>query len=129
VVISNDPYAPVTIGPGEVVPTDQPTAPYLDAVVAYGFRGSTRFHVPGHLGGDPLARQQRRDPRRVARDRLGRDAADRVGDRDRLRRPEERGARRGGPPARGGRPHVPHDRGARRLAAFSAVGEGMVFLL
>jgi lysine decarboxylase len=30
---------------------DQPTAPYLDAVVAYGFRGTTRFHVPGHKGG------------------------------------------------------------------------------
>ncbi len=30
---------------------DQPTAPYLDAVVAYGFRGSGRFHVPGHKGG------------------------------------------------------------------------------
>src|SRR4051795_9319606 len=30
---------------------DQPTAPYLDAVVAYGFRGSTRFHVPGHQAG------------------------------------------------------------------------------
>jgi arginine decarboxylase len=29
----------------------QPTAPYLDAVVAYGFRGATRFHVPGHKGG------------------------------------------------------------------------------
>ena len=29
----------------------QPTAPYLDALVAYGFRGSTRFHVPGHKGG------------------------------------------------------------------------------
>ncbi len=29
----------------------QPTAPYLDAVVAYGFRGSTRFHVPGHKAG------------------------------------------------------------------------------
>ena len=49
--LSNDPYAPVTIGPGEVVPSDQPTAPYLDAVVAYGFRGSTRFHVPGHKAG------------------------------------------------------------------------------
>jgi hypothetical protein len=46
VVISNDPYAPVTIGPGEVVPTDQPTAPYLDAVVAYGFRGSTASTCP-----------------------------------------------------------------------------------
>ena len=49
--IPADPYAPVTIGPGEVVPSDQPTAPYLDAVVAYGFRGSTRFHVPGHKAG------------------------------------------------------------------------------
>src|SRR5918911_2159631 len=34
------------------VPSAQPTAPYLDAVVAYGFRGSTRFHVPGHKGGE-----------------------------------------------------------------------------
>jgi len=33
--------------PGE----DQPRAPYLDAVVAYGFRGPGRFHVPGHKGG------------------------------------------------------------------------------
>ena len=32
-------------------PPEQPTTPYLDAVVAYGFRGSTRFHVPGHKGG------------------------------------------------------------------------------
>jgi lysine decarboxylase len=31
---------------------EQPTAPYLEAVTAYGFRGSTRFHVPGHKGGD-----------------------------------------------------------------------------
>ncbi len=30
---------------------EQPNAPYLDALVAYGFRGSTRFHVPGHKGG------------------------------------------------------------------------------
>src|SRR3954462_7472363 len=30
---------------------DQPTAPYLDAVVAYGFPGSTRFHVPGDKAG------------------------------------------------------------------------------
>jgi len=30
----------------------QPAAPYLEAVVAYGFRGSTRFHVPGHKGGE-----------------------------------------------------------------------------
>jgi arginine decarboxylase len=32
-------------------PAEQPTAPYLEAVTAYGFRGSTRFHVPGHKGG------------------------------------------------------------------------------
>jgi arginine decarboxylase len=31
--------------------TDQPTAPYMEAVVAYATRGSTRFHVPGHKGG------------------------------------------------------------------------------
>lgn len=31
--------------------SEQPTAPYLDAVSAYGFRGSGRFHVPGHKGG------------------------------------------------------------------------------
>ncbi len=31
---------------------EQPVAPYLDAVTAYGFRGSTRFHIPGHKGGD-----------------------------------------------------------------------------
>jgi arginine decarboxylase len=33
----------------------QPTAPYLDAVVSYGFRGPARFHVPGHkvTGADP----------------------------------------------------------------------------
>ncbi len=31
---------------------DQPTAPYLNAVIAYGFRGSTRFHVPGHKAGN-----------------------------------------------------------------------------
>jgi arginine decarboxylase len=36
---------------GAAAPGDQPTAPYLDAVVAYGFRGSTRFHVPGHKAG------------------------------------------------------------------------------
>src|SRR3954449_12372226 len=40
-------------------PSEQPTAPYLDAVVAYGFRGPGRFHVPGHKGGpgaDPALR-------------------------------------------------------------------------
>ena len=31
---------------------DQPSAPYLNAVIAYGFRGSTRFHVPGHKAGN-----------------------------------------------------------------------------
>src|SRR5213593_844925 len=38
---------------------EQPSAPYLDAVVAYGFRGAGRFHVPGHKGGpgaDPALR-------------------------------------------------------------------------
>src|SRR5918994_1909662 len=30
---------------------EQPTAPYLEAVVAYAFRGPGRFHVPGHKGG------------------------------------------------------------------------------
>ena len=33
-------------------PPAQPTAPYLEAVTAYGFRGSLRFHVPGHKGGE-----------------------------------------------------------------------------
>jgi arginine decarboxylase len=40
--------------------TEQPTAPYLDAVVAYAFRGSARYHVPGHKGGpgaDPGVRK------------------------------------------------------------------------
>ncbi len=39
--------------------SEQPTAPYLDALVAHGFRGSGRFHVPGHKGGpgaDPALR-------------------------------------------------------------------------
>jgi len=38
-------------GPGGTAGARQPTAPYLDALVAYGFRGPTRFHVPGHKGG------------------------------------------------------------------------------
>jgi arginine/lysine/ornithine decarboxylase len=40
--------------------TEQPTAPYLDAVVGYAFRGTARFHVPGHKGGpgaDPGVRK------------------------------------------------------------------------
>lgn len=36
---------------GRIPAARQPTAPYLDALVAYGFRGPTRFHVPGHKGG------------------------------------------------------------------------------
>src|SRR5436190_1156463 len=31
--------------------SEQPTAPYLDAVIAYAFRGPARYHVPGHKGG------------------------------------------------------------------------------
>jgi len=31
--------------------SEQPNAPYLDAVVAYAFRGTARYHVPGHKGG------------------------------------------------------------------------------
>jgi len=37
--------------PAETRSPDQPNAPYLEAVVAYATRGSTRFHVPGHKGG------------------------------------------------------------------------------
>jgi arginine decarboxylase len=41
-----------TSGFGDEQPqAQQPTAPYLEAVTAYGLRGSTRFHVPGHKGG------------------------------------------------------------------------------
>jgi lysine decarboxylase len=39
--------------------SEQPSAPYLDALVAYAFRGTGRFHVPGHKGGpgaDPALR-------------------------------------------------------------------------
>ena len=42
-----------------VIHSEQPTTPYLDAVWGYAFRGSTRFHVPGHKGGagaDPALR-------------------------------------------------------------------------
>jgi arginine decarboxylase len=41
------------------VGAQQPTAPYLEAVLAYGHRGPGRFHVPGHKGGpgaDPALR-------------------------------------------------------------------------
>jgi arginine decarboxylase len=47
-VTPDEAQAPRTVG---LARTEQPTAPYLDAVVAYGFRGSTRFHVPGHKAG------------------------------------------------------------------------------
>jgi arginine decarboxylase len=39
---------PLRAGPPR---SHQPTAPYMEAVTAYGFRGSARFHVPGHKGG------------------------------------------------------------------------------
>jgi arginine decarboxylase len=40
--------------PAPTAPPDgrQPTAPYLEAIVAHGFRGPTRFYVPGHKGGE-----------------------------------------------------------------------------
>jgi lysine decarboxylase len=47
----HDPYATARPRDTAAPPSDQPTAPYLDALVAYGFRGSTRFHVPGHKAG------------------------------------------------------------------------------
>src|SRR5919197_6677906 len=31
--------------------SEQPNAPYLEAVVGYAFRGPARYHVPGHKGG------------------------------------------------------------------------------
>src|SRR6201999_1182917 len=42
---------PAEPDPGGAKVAEQPTAPYLEAVTAYGLRGSTRFHVPGHKGG------------------------------------------------------------------------------
>lgn len=33
------------------MPDPQSSAPYLDAIAAYGSRGSSRMHVPGHKGG------------------------------------------------------------------------------
>ena len=50
--LADDPYS--STGPRDsahVASGEQPTAPYLEALVAYGFRGSTRFHVPGHKAG------------------------------------------------------------------------------
>jgi arginine decarboxylase len=37
--------------PPALRPAEQPRAPYLEAVLAYASRGTTRFHVPGHKGG------------------------------------------------------------------------------
>ena len=48
--ISSDPYAPVTIGPGEVVPSEQPTAPYLDAVVGLRLPRLDALPRPGPQG-------------------------------------------------------------------------------
>jgi arginine decarboxylase len=43
---------PAHTGAGDAADiAEQPRAPYLEAVAAYGLRGSTRFHVPGHKGG------------------------------------------------------------------------------
>jgi hypothetical protein len=42
---------------------EQHTAPNLDAVAAYAFRGTARYHVPGHKGGpgaDPGLRDRGR---------------------------------------------------------------------
>jgi lysine decarboxylase len=48
---ARDPHPEPGGANAERPPAQQPTAPYLEAVSAYGFRGSTRFHVPGHKGG------------------------------------------------------------------------------
>ena len=56
------------VGP---VPDEQPTAPYLDAVVAYAFRGPARYHVPG-----PQGRPGRRSRRAQGDRRSTRLAAD-----------------------------------------------------
>jgi arginine decarboxylase len=49
---SADAEIPAPGGPMSREPAPQPTAPYLEAITAYGFRGSLRFHVPGHKGGE-----------------------------------------------------------------------------
>jgi arginine decarboxylase len=45
------PADPLQDHPRPQRPRELPTAPYLEAIVSYGFRGSQRFHVPGHKGG------------------------------------------------------------------------------
>ena len=47
----SSPRASRPIGSRPMEPNEQPTAPYLDAVVGYAFRGPARHHVPGHKGG------------------------------------------------------------------------------
>ncbi|HEY2652751.1 MAG TPA: aminotransferase class I/II-fold pyridoxal phosphate-dependent enzyme [Solirubrobacteraceae bacterium] len=49
---SPDGSATDSLARADVPSSTQPTAPYLEAITAYGFRGSTRFHVPGHKGGE-----------------------------------------------------------------------------
>jgi arginine decarboxylase len=46
-----DPLLPESAATSRPRPRTLPTAPYLEAIVSYGFRGSVRFHVPGHKGG------------------------------------------------------------------------------
>ncbi len=47
----SDPLLEPRDSPRRPRPRELPTAPYLEAIVSYGFRGSVRFHVPGHKGG------------------------------------------------------------------------------
>ena len=67
----------VAVRPARREPARGPSSrprPYLDAVVAYGFRGSGRFHVPGHKGGpgaDPGLRSRARRPRAGGRHPAG----------------------------------------------------------
>lgn len=49
--VTSEPDSPSPGLPGSPAPRSLPTAPYLEALVSYGFRGSVRFHVPGHKGG------------------------------------------------------------------------------
>ena len=97
-------------------PPAQPTAPYLEAITAYGFRGSTRFHVPGHKGGegaDPGLRAALGERRTAARHPAGH-----RGDR---RRPRRR-PRTSAPSSSRRRPTAPSGRGssptARRRATM-----------
>ena len=84
--------------------TEQPAAPYLDAVIGYGTRGPGRFHVPGHKGGqgaDPGLRFGLGDPRcgSTSRRTSGASTSDRR--RRPTRRPSASPPRRTAPRARG----------------------------